>query len=125
MYKIPFQGFNYIWTLPDGATGNSNSSILSVVFGDNAQSGNIKVKGHSNYGDSQESSISIVVSSVCDPSAIEKILDPQKMFSVYPNPTSNFVTLIVHHEYDISYTIELFKSVGGKLQPNFKTNQGN
>ncbi|HQP04967.1 MAG TPA: T9SS type A sorting domain-containing protein, partial [Bacteroidales bacterium] len=52
---------SYIWTLPDGATGNSNTNSISVNFGLNAVSGNISVTGHNNCGDGQTISLPITI----------------------------------------------------------------
>jgi len=55
---------SYIWTLPTGATGTSATNSISVNFGSTAVSGNIKVKGHNNCGDSKESTFAVTVNNV-------------------------------------------------------------
>jgi hypothetical protein len=52
---------SYIWTLPSGATGTSSTNSITVGFGSNAISGDIKVKGHNGCGDGPESLLAIKV----------------------------------------------------------------
>jgi len=52
---------NYIWTLPIGITGVSNSNSIIVDFGADAVSGNIKVKGTNECGHSDELSLALTV----------------------------------------------------------------
>lgn len=57
---------SYIWTLPTGATAinSSTSNAILVNFGGNAQSGDIKVKGHNACGDGVESTFGVVVNAI-------------------------------------------------------------
>jgi len=55
---------SYIWTLPTGVTGSSSTNSISVIFGTNAVSGNIKVKGHNSGGDGAESTFALTVNDV-------------------------------------------------------------
>ena len=66
IYSVPAIEFatSYIWILPDGATGTSTTNSIPVSFGDNALSGEIKVKGHNDCGDGPESSLALSVVSV-------------------------------------------------------------
>ncbi len=57
---------SYIWTLPIGATGSSTTNSISVSFGNDAASGEIKVFGQNNCGNGPESSLAITVSSVLE-----------------------------------------------------------
>jgi len=52
---------SYIWSLPNGATGISNTNSINVIYGNNAVSGTITVKGHNNYGDGDTASLAISV----------------------------------------------------------------
>ncbi len=52
---------SYVWTLPEGATGVSNSTTITVDFSDNAMSGNISVYGVNSYGNGGASSLYINV----------------------------------------------------------------
>jgi stress response protein SCP2 len=63
IYSIPeiANSTNYIWTLPNGATGNSNSNIISVNYGFSAISGDITVKGTNSCGIGSISSRAITV----------------------------------------------------------------
>jgi len=49
---------SYTWTLPNGATGNSNTNSINISFGYNADNGNIKVK---KTGDSVFYSLAVTV----------------------------------------------------------------
>jgi len=51
----------YLWTLPDGYNGSSDSNSILINIGSNAQSGIIKVKGSNDCNYGQESSINITV----------------------------------------------------------------
>jgi hypothetical protein len=55
---------SYIWTLPSGAIGSSDTNIITVDFGESATSGNISVKGTNSCGDGEFSSLPITVNSV-------------------------------------------------------------
>ncbi len=52
---------SYIWTLPNGVIGNSNTNSIDVIFGNNSVSGNISVRGHNIYGDGDSSTLAIAV----------------------------------------------------------------
>lgn len=41
---------SFVWTLPNGATGTSSTNSITVNFGSSAVSGNITVRGNSQYG---------------------------------------------------------------------------
>jgi len=63
IYTVPAiaNATSYIWTLPIGVTGTSDSNNITVNFGVNAVSGNITVKGHSICGDGTTATIAITV----------------------------------------------------------------
>lgn len=52
---------SYIWTLPQGASGNSNTNNIVVNYSSNASSGNISVMGHNSTGNGPPSSLYITV----------------------------------------------------------------
>jgi hypothetical protein len=52
---------SYIWTLPAGATGTSNTNSINVNYGASSVSGNISVKGLNACGDGAASSLAITV----------------------------------------------------------------
>jgi PKD repeat protein len=62
-YKVPpiSGATSYIWTLPTGFNGNSNSDSIVVNVTLNAVSGNITVKGHNSSGDGVASSLFVTV----------------------------------------------------------------
>lgn len=52
---------SYVWTLPSGATGISNTNSITVNYGRNAASGKITVKGNNLHGDGNISSLNVTV----------------------------------------------------------------
>ncbi|MFA9391285.1 MAG: BspA family leucine-rich repeat surface protein [Prolixibacteraceae bacterium] len=65
-YTIPEieNATSYVWTLPEGATGNSSTNSITVDFGTTALSGELKVKGVNDCGESNETSLAITVNSL-------------------------------------------------------------
>ena len=63
VYSVPLlsNATNYIWTLPSGATGSSNTNSITVNFGESAVSGNISVRGNNSCGDGNSSFLYINV----------------------------------------------------------------
>ena len=55
---------SYVWTLPAGATGTSETNSITVNFSVSAVSGNITVKGRNDCGNGTESLLAIVVNSL-------------------------------------------------------------
>ncbi|MFZ1751668.1 MAG: serine hydrolase [Saprospiraceae bacterium] len=51
----------YVWTLPNGATGTSNTSSITINYENSALSGNITVRGDNDYGVGNASSLAITV----------------------------------------------------------------
>ncbi len=51
-YRVPpiYRALSYIWTLPEGFSGASQTDSISVSFNQNAKSGNITVAGQNNLG---------------------------------------------------------------------------
>jgi D-alanyl-D-alanine carboxypeptidase len=52
---------SYIWTLPNGATGTSNTTSITVNYGAAAVSGNISVRGNNTFGVGASSKLPIIV----------------------------------------------------------------
>ncbi len=52
---------SYIWTLPNGAIGNSSTNSITINYNTSAISGNISVKGHNSCGDGIFSTLAITV----------------------------------------------------------------
>ncbi|MBP1673027.1 MAG: large protein [Bacteroidetes bacterium] len=67
-YSIPNipNATSYVWTLPDGAIGNSTTNSISVNYGTTAVSGYITVKGTNSCGEGIASNMSIFVNSLPD-----------------------------------------------------------
>jgi hypothetical protein len=63
LYFVPSinNATTYVWTLPSGATGTSNTNTISVSFGSDAVSGNITVKGHNDCGDGSTSTFNLTI----------------------------------------------------------------
>jgi hypothetical protein len=55
---------NYIWTLPAGAIGNSNTNSINVSFGTSVPSGNISVMGNNSSGNGTASFLYINVNPI-------------------------------------------------------------
>ncbi len=170
---------SYLWTLPTGASGTSITNTISVSFGTDAISGDIKVKGHNTYGYGIESEISVIVNATPQTPVItlndgvlysnalngnqwyfndNPIIDatndsytPTEDGDYYtivtingcsssksniinfmatdieentinyqimtiPNPTSDFVTIILSKELDSDYKVEIYTNTGRLLQ---------
>ncbi|HNX89467.1 MAG TPA: FG-GAP-like repeat-containing protein, partial [Paludibacteraceae bacterium] len=62
-YTVPsiVNATSYVWTLPGGATGTSNTNSITVDYSDTAVSGNITVKGNNSCGDGAISALTIAV----------------------------------------------------------------
>ena len=63
VYTVPLitNATSYIWTLPNDATGVSNTNTITVDYGANAVSGNISVVGSNMYGESPATTLQIIV----------------------------------------------------------------
>lgn len=62
-YSVPSvaHATSYLWTLPSGATGTSNTNSITVNYGLSAVSGTIRVKGVNAYGSGGEMSLAVTV----------------------------------------------------------------
>lgn len=62
-YTVPAieNATSYVWTLPKGTKGTSNTNSIIVDFGSEAVSGNITVKGINNCGESIEKLLPVTV----------------------------------------------------------------
>jgi hypothetical protein len=63
VYTVPeiANATSYIWTLPNGASNSKSTNSITVNFGDNAESGEITVKGHNAHGDGVVSTLPVIV----------------------------------------------------------------
>jgi hypothetical protein len=113
----------YIWTLPAGATGKSSTNNITVSFGNTSISGNIKVKGHNDFGDGTESILSISVNK-CSTYENENISTLNKI-NAYPNPSSGLVEISINELSEIDYKIEVFNLTGLIIQSISKRNTEN
>jgi len=62
-YSVPTitNATSYIWTLPSGASGTSNTNTITVNYSTYAVSGSIAVKGSNSFGTGDSSSLAITV----------------------------------------------------------------
>jgi len=62
-YTVPVitNATSYIWTLPTGASGTSNTNSITVNFGTSALSGAVTVKGTNSCGNGTASSLAVTV----------------------------------------------------------------
>ncbi|MEI8203331.1 MAG: FG-GAP-like repeat-containing protein [Bacteroidota bacterium] len=69
----------YIWTLPNGASGQSLADSIFVNYSDSAQSGNITVKGHNDCGDGHLALLAITINHF--PANAQKIVGDTNIYS--------------------------------------------
>ncbi|MBN1339047.1 MAG: hypothetical protein JXA03_06980 [Bacteroidales bacterium] len=79
-YSVPpiTNATDYVWTLPPGATGNSNTHVISLSFGSSSYTGYLTVKGVNACGEGASSSYHITVNPV--PGAAGTISGPVNVF---------------------------------------------
>jgi hypothetical protein len=65
-YTVPLipNATSYLWTVPSGVTGTSNTNSITLHFGIGANSGNINVTGINNYGAGGLSSVWVTVNAI-------------------------------------------------------------
>lgn len=65
-YTVPLipNATSYLWTVPSGVTGTSNTNSITLHFGIGANSGNINVTGINNYGAGGLSSVWVTVNPI-------------------------------------------------------------
>ncbi|MEI6138697.1 MAG: PKD domain-containing protein, partial [Mariniphaga sp.] len=78
VYTVPtiVNATSYVWTLPIGATGTSETNSISVSYAASAASGNITVKGHNANGDGTVSTLAIIVNELPTAPAAGTITQP-------------------------------------------------
>ena len=103
---------SYIWTLPSGATGTSTTNTISLTYGHNSVSGNLKVMGHNNCGDGTEGSLAIIV---CLNVGIEDVAINDKV-EVYPNPTKDVFYVSIHKPFKNDFKVEVYNNFGQVMQ---------
>jgi len=66
LYNLPLitNATTYIWTLPNGATGTSDSNSIKVNYSNTSTSGNISVYGMNSCGNSNTSTLAITVNTL-------------------------------------------------------------
>jgi hypothetical protein len=66
IYSVPLidNAFSYIWTLPAGATGTSETNSILINYSLTAVSGSIKVKGLNNAGEGAESELPVTLNDI-------------------------------------------------------------
>ena len=71
VFSIPviLNANSYIWTIPTGAAGTSTINSISLNFGSNAVTGNLKVSGHNNCGNGYPAIKNIIINSTLPDSA--------------------------------------------------------
>jgi len=74
IYTVPTitNATNYIWTIPSGATGASNTNNITINYGTTAISGSITVKGNNSCGNGVSSTLPITVNSLPSTPVITK-----------------------------------------------------
>jgi MFS family permease len=73
----------YVWTLPNGATGTSNTNSITVTYTGSAVSGNITVSGNNSFGVGNVSSLAITVNSNTTPGNVGiNVVTPQRNLHV-------------------------------------------
>lgn len=112
---------SYIWTLPTGATGTSNTNTISLSYGRTAVSGNLKVKGHNDCGNGSEANLAITV---CLGVGIEDVALTNKVV-IYPNPTQNIFYVTINKPFKDNFKVEVCNSFGQIMQTILKNKNDN
>jgi hypothetical protein len=100
-YEVPIIGNTntYLWTLPSGASGTSNTNIINIDF-TNGPGGIISVEGINSCGNGASSSINVEVHSPITDYGI--ITGPD---SICLGSVANFQTSIINNAQDYIWTI--------------------
>jgi uncharacterized protein (TIGR02145 family) len=63
-YSVPpvTGAVNYVWTLPAGCTGSSQTNTITVAFDNTALSGSISVLAHNDFGNGPAATLTVTVS---------------------------------------------------------------
>lgn len=85
-YTVPIisNATTYVWTLPNGVTGNSITNTINANFASNAQSGNITVKGSNSCGFSNLSTIAVTVNPIPSAPTVSNSISYCKNASTIP-----------------------------------------
>lgn len=113
-YSVPADilAYAYSWTLPDGAIGTSTSNSIYVNFDTTAVSGVIKVKAYNDFAESTELELPITVKS-CLTSVDDQ--DLHSKIIIYPNPTSDLITIDGNISDKNNLKIEVLNYLGHKI----------
>lgn len=107
---------SYIWTLPIGTTGTSTTNTISLNYGNNSASGNLKVKGHNDCGDGVESTLAITV---CLGVGIDDAV-LSDLVEVFPNPTQDVFYTTINKPFINDFKVEVSNNYGQVLQTILK-----
>ena len=109
---------SYIWDLPLGVSGESNTNTIYVNFSNSAQSSVIKVKGHNNCGDGNYSSFNVFVHQYTGTGVVwgGDII-------VFPNPASLSLTISYNLKNSQMFTLDVYDLTGRKVKELVNSNQ--
>ncbi|MCK4678189.1 MAG: DUF5060 domain-containing protein [Bacteroidales bacterium] len=123
---------NYIWTLPEGALGNSTTNTITVSFEETASSGQISVAGSNYCGDGPTSFLNIVVDplpSIAGPIWGDTTVcqgDQNVYYYVDPIPeATDYIWTLPYGASGSSNTNEIFVTFDSPLVCGFLTAAGN
>jgi len=111
---------SYTWTLPNGATGISNTNSITVSY-NNAplgEIGDIKVMGSNNCGAGLESTLKITVDRITGINTENLIGE----IRVYPIPVKDMLNVMISKPFIDNYKVELYNSIGVLIQSILKSN---
>ncbi len=121
-YTIPpiANATSFLWTLPGGATGTSNTNSITVNYGFSAISGTLKVQGSNIYGAGGIASLPIVVTGILPIELIKFDVGKQGRNSLITWTTAseqNSERFIIEHSIDgRSFTEIGMKEAAGSQQ---------
>jgi PKD repeat protein len=118
LYTCPLitNATSYVWTLPTGATGTSNTDSIIVNYSASAVSGNITVRGHNLCGDGPSSSLGITVNPATKTLQVKVYLEGlyigggmmresndfnpvnETFFSKWPSGIADTVTVVLYND---------------------------
>jgi ligand-binding sensor domain-containing protein len=96
---------SYLWSMPAGVTGTSNTNTIMLTFSSTAVSGYIGVKGHNECGDGAESKLYVAVTGIEDSYADDNII-------LNPNPFSDRVNILFDAHVENDAHIQLYDYTG-------------
>jgi len=109
---------SYVWSLPIGVNGTSNTNSINVNFSDFAQSGAIKVKGHNSCGDGSYSSLNVLVHL-----NVAIYVNTGSEFIVYPSPVGLKASISYVLKTNQKFTLDIYDITGRKIKEIVNTYQ--